>query len=288
MTARPLEADRLSRRSARRGRRRFGQHFLEKQWIDKVVRAIGPARPDVFVEIGPGRGALTGRLASAVSHVIAVEIDRDLADDLRAAALPRVTVLADDFLEITPASLREALSHVRLPAGGIRIAGNLPYNAASPILFKLIALSDEGFLIADATVMLQREVADRVLARPGTRDYGVLTVLIRHRAHVERLLDLPAGAFRPVPKVRSTLIRLRFHPPDPVPANPAAFEALVQSLFTRRRKTLTNALMAYEADAVARSRALRAAAIDGARRPETLDLPELVRLSNAIESGGPA
>ena len=127
------------------------------------------------------------------------------------------------------------------------MAGNLPYNVASPILFKLIELIDDGLPVNDAVVMLQREVAERLIAPPGTKEYGVLSVLIRHRADVERVLSLPAGAFRPVPKVQSAVVRLRFHPPRPVPRRPDVFEKLTKAIFTRRRKTLANALQAYAA-----------------------------------------
>ena len=129
--------------------------------------------------------------------------------------------------------------------------------------------------------MLQREVADRLLAAPGSRDYGVLSILIRHRASVQQLLALPPGAFRPAPRVHSALVRLRFHAADPPARDPAAFAALTQAIFTRRRKTLANALLAYPpALRVPPAEALARAAIDGRRRPETLDIAELVRLSD--------
>src|SRR6476659_3448870 len=151
-----------------RARKRFGQHFLQPAWIEKVVAAIGPARNDTFVEIGPGRGALTRPLAAAAGRVVAIEIDRDLAAALREVAPPNVEVIQADVLDLE-----------RMPAAGaaIRVAGNLPYNVASPILFKLVDWFEAGATIADATVMLQREVADRLLARPGSRNYGTLTVL---------------------------------------------------------------------------------------------------------------
>src|SRR5215510_16362629 len=129
--------------------------------------------------------------------------------------------------------------HDALPIA-VRVAGNLPYNVASPILFKLVELYEAGIPLLDATVMLQREVAIRLLASPGTKDYGVLTILIGRHATLEQLLQLPAGAFRPVPKVQSTLVRLRFHSPHPKPANRKIFVRMVQAIFTRRRKTLEN------------------------------------------------
>jgi 16S rRNA (adenine1518-N6/adenine1519-N6)-dimethyltransferase len=267
----------------RRARKRFGQHFLERAWADKVVRAIAPEPGDVFVEIGPGTGALTRPLASAAAHVVAFEIDRDLAADLRGQAPPNVTVVEGDFLDVQADALAGELARAAPSApAGFRVAGNLPYNVASPILFKLAALHAHGLAFRDATVMLQREVADRLLARPGSRDYGVLTVLIGYRAGVKRLLALPPGAFRPAPRVESAVVRIWFHEPQPAPVDAALFEALVQAMFTRRRKTLANALLAYPgADRVAIDAVLQRGGIDGRRRPETLDLGELVRLSDA-------
>jgi 16S rRNA (adenine1518-N6/adenine1519-N6)-dimethyltransferase len=271
---------------ARRARRRLGQHFLEPPWAEKVVRAIGPRPDDLFIEIGPGRGALTLTLAASVRHVLAVEIDRDLASDLASLRVPGVTVLPADVLAVTGEQLIAALREAG-PDGlrTIRIAGNLPYNVASPILFRLCELYAARVPITDATVMLQREVADRLVAPPGSREYGVLSVLIGIMAEVERLMELPPGAFRPPPKVRSTVVRLRFHPPDPRPDHFAQFSALVRDVFTRRRKTLANALLAHghlTPDAVLA--ALQAAGIEGQRRPETLSIEEFVRLSDTLSS----
>jgi 16S rRNA (adenine1518-N6/adenine1519-N6)-dimethyltransferase len=136
----------------------------------------------------------------------------------------------------------------------------------------------------DATVMLQREVADRLMAEPGTRAYGVLTVLIGQSARVELLLSLPPGAFRPAPRVHSAVVRLGFHPPEPVAKNPALFAALVQAIFTRRRKTLSNALKAFPLSAaVSTAHALARMGVDGGRRPEALTIAELVRLADVFE-----
>jgi len=255
-----------------RARKRFGQHFLEPAWVTKVIRAIDPVASDAFIEIGPGRGALTRPLAAQAGHVTAVEIDRDLASDLRAAALPNVTVVEGDFLETLPSVLPTDSTW--------RVAGNLPYNVASPILFKLVDWFGQTGTLTDATLMLQREVADRLVAVPGTRDYGVLTVLIGHSAAVARVLTLPPGAFRPPPKVHSALVRLRFHQPDPSVRDLTLFRALVQAVFTRRRKTLANALLAFR-DSGARE-SLERAGIDGTRRPETLTIAEFARLADAI------
>jgi 16S rRNA (adenine1518-N6/adenine1519-N6)-dimethyltransferase len=179
------------------------------------------------------------------------------------------------------------------------VAGNLPYNVAAPILFKLVDMHAGGVALTDATVMLQREVADRLLAAPGTTEYGVLTVLIRHSASVQRLLNLPPGAFRPPPKVQSTVVRLQFHAPDPPVHDVNLFRELVQAVFTRRRKTLSNALLAFRPTPAllrpysgpTRSRTgvgpeyvLRVTGVDGRRRPETLTVEEFARLADAFAS----
>jgi 16S rRNA (adenine1518-N6/adenine1519-N6)-dimethyltransferase len=272
-----------------RARKRFGQHFLEPAWAQKVVHAIDPKPDQVFVEIGPGPGAITRPLASAVRALVACEIDRDLAASLRQADLPNVTVLEGDFLAATPQVVRAALGAAA--DGPIRVAGNLPYNVASPIMFHLVALHRGGLPIEDATLMLQREVADRLLAAPGSGEYGTLTVLIGHRARVDRLLNLPPGAFRPMPKVQSTVVRLRFHAPDPPVRDETVLAGVVGALFTRRRKTLGNALLAYGALTPESSReALARADIAPARRPETLSIGEMARLADVVAAiaAGPA
>jgi 16S rRNA (adenine1518-N6/adenine1519-N6)-dimethyltransferase len=257
-------------------RKRFGQHFLEPAWVAKVVEAIHPTLNDEFVEIGPGRAALTTPLAASAKRVVAFEIDRDLAAALRESAPANLTVVEGDFLQSD-----WLLTH--RPSRPIRIAGNLPYNVASPILFELIDLFDSGVPIADATLMLQREVADRLLAKPSTKEYGVLTVLVRLSADVERLLTLPSGAFRPMPKVQSALVRLRFHLPYPAVVNRAQFAAMVTAVFSRRRKTIENALLAFRpGDRGGIALALTDADIRPDRRPETLDIAEFVRLNDAL------
>jgi 16S rRNA (adenine1518-N6/adenine1519-N6)-dimethyltransferase len=264
-----------------RPRKRFGQHFLESTWAAKVVEAIEPRADDVILEIGPGRGAMTHLLGAAAARVLAFEIDRDLVPRLRAAAAANVTIVEGDFLAVTAAGIGEELRRLGVPpTAPLRVAGNLPYNVGSPILFKLIELIDGGLPVNDAVVMLQREVADRLIAAPGTKEYGILSVLVRHRADIERVLSLPAGAFRPVPRVQSAVVRLRFHPPRPVPRRPDVFQNLTRAIFTRRRKTLANALQAYASSGG--EEALRRAGLDGRRRPETLDIPELVALGDAF------
>jgi 16S rRNA (adenine1518-N6/adenine1519-N6)-dimethyltransferase len=255
-----------------RARKRFGQHFLEPAWVDKVITAINPASDEHFIEIGPGPGALTLPLAARAAEVIGVEIDRDLAATLDERALPNLTIIQGDFLE---ASVRERLATLVAAAGSpFRVAGNLPYNVASPILSSLADLFASGVPIVDATVMLQREVADRLLARPGRKTYGAMTVLIGHRARVERVLNLPRGAFRPAPTVLSTVVRLCFHPPEPPVRDVELFRGLVRAAFSRRRKTIANAV------GPRRGAGALPAWLDGRRRPETLEIAEFARLAD--------
>ncbi len=284
-----------------RTRKRFGQHFLEGAWADKVVAAIAPQPTDRFVEIGPGPGALTLRLAPRVAHLTAIEVDRDIAAELRPKLPGNVDLVIADVLEV------ELVSQAKAP---FRVAGNLPYNISTPIFFRLIAAAtDSGGepkfraakerhsgagparsepasprtpepAIRDATLMVQREVADRLEAEPGSGDYGVLSISVQLHADVRRLLTLPPGAFRPAPKVHSAVVRLTFRPP-PVPiGDERHFEAMVRSMFTQRRKTLANALAAFAGErGHGAADVLRAAGVDPSRRPETLTLEELAALA---------
>ncbi|HZP48767.1 MAG TPA: 16S rRNA (adenine(1518)-N(6)/adenine(1519)-N(6))-dimethyltransferase RsmA [Vicinamibacterales bacterium] len=267
MRERPRRQDAAPSARHAPARKRFGQHFLEAAWVRKLIAAIDPKPDEAFIEIGPGRGALTRPLAERARHVTAYEIDRDLAADLRACAVPNLTLVEGDFLDQPPAAGDRPL----------RVAANLPYNVASPILFKLLDWSRRGVPLVDATVMLQREVADRLLAEPGSRDYGVLTVLVRHRASVERLLSLPPGAFRPPPKVQSAVVRLRFHAPDPAVRDEAAFERLVKKAFSQRRKMLANALFG---DGVGTESTPSRRFDIGRRRAETLSIADYADLAN--------
>jgi 16S rRNA (adenine1518-N6/adenine1519-N6)-dimethyltransferase len=260
-----------------RTRKRFGQHFLEDVWVRKVVAAVSPQPDDVILEIGPGAGALTLPLAQMVRSVIGVELDRDLAADLPAVAPPNVRVVPGDILDVNLVDVLPA------DASRIRVVGNLPYNISSPILFRLLEAQAVDPRMTDATVMLQKEVADRLVARPGTHDYGVLTVLLGRRARMTHLLTLPPGAFRPPPKVTSAVIRLDFlTEADVIPA-PPTFDATVRGLFTRRRKTLGNSLAAYAGVPGATAAGwLQGIGIDPRRRPETLTIVEFARVAERL------
>jgi 16S rRNA (adenine1518-N6/adenine1519-N6)-dimethyltransferase len=260
-----------------RARKRFGQHFLEPAWVAKLVAVIDPQPDQTVLEIGPGRGALTAALAPRVARLVAVEIDRDLAAALPQQMPPSVRVVEGDFLETDLAAL---LTGERLP---VRVAGNLPYNVATPILAALLEASEGGRVLADATLMLQKEVADRVVAHPGSSDYGPLAVAAALDADAERVLTLPPGAFRPPPKVTSAVVRLRFRPPLVDVGDRAVFARLVRGAFQQRRKTILNAL-GPPAETLGHTAAdlLERAGVDPTIRPGDLPLAGYAALSRAV------
>jgi 16S rRNA (adenine1518-N6/adenine1519-N6)-dimethyltransferase len=280
-------------RSPARPRKRYGQHFLADAWAAKVVDAIRVEPGDTFLEIGPGTGALTRPLAATGVPLLAIEIDRDLAADLARHAPPNVTILTGDFLTTDVLPLLKGLvpqgppgATVQQPAmRRMRAVGNLPYYITAPILIRLLEIDRRDRFFADAVVMVQREVADRLAARVGTKAYGALTMFVGARARVTRLLELPPGAFRPAPKVTSTMIRLEFgHNPVRI-ADDVVFDRLVKAMFSHRRKTLANALKAFDPTAAA---VLGSAGIDARRRPETLAIAEVACLVELFTAGRPA
>jgi 16S rRNA (adenine1518-N6/adenine1519-N6)-dimethyltransferase len=265
-------------------RKRFAQHFLEAAWVTKLVAAAEIVPDDSVVEIGPGRGAITRPLAERCRRLLAIEVDRDLAADLEANKPPNVTVVTGDVLSVDLVPiLTEWLGAPPGPSNQFRVVGNLPYNISSPILFRLIDLAARTSGVRDALLMLQKEVADRLVARVGTGDYGVLTLLTTLHADVKRVLSLPPGAFRPPPKVHSAVVRLAFRPPRVQIDDPDAFVRMVRSTFTQRRKTVGNALKAFASETGKEAAAvLRQVGIDPQRRPEALHLAEFAALSNAL------
>jgi 16S rRNA (adenine1518-N6/adenine1519-N6)-dimethyltransferase len=213
-----------------RPRKRFGQHFLsDPAAVRRIVAALGPRDGPPVVEIGPGRGALTASLLQTFGRLLAIEIDRDLAAHLRqrfpAASL---TVLEADVLDVPLQSLA---------AGPVRLVGNLPYNVSKPVADKIVR---ERTRVAGAVLMFQREVAERLTAEPGMRAFGPLTVLVGEAFSVERLFDLGARAFRPVPEVSSTVTRWTPRPGAFSSVSEDALRAALRAGFTHRRRTLRN------------------------------------------------
>jgi 16S rRNA (adenine1518-N6/adenine1519-N6)-dimethyltransferase len=258
-----------------RPRKRFGQHFLhDAAVVARIVRAIGARPGDRMVEIGPGRGALTGGLLESGATLDLIELDRELAAALESehAGEERLTVHSGD-------ALRFDFRQLAPPGTRLRVVGNLPYNISTPLIFHLL---EQAPVIDDMHFMLQREVVGRLVASPGGKDYGRLTVMVRLACECEKLFDVGAGAFTPAPRVSSAMVRMRVRrDPAVALADRPAFARLVTHLFSRRRKTLRNSLRGRLDEA-----ALRALGIDPNARPETLDLPAFAALGNALHAAG--
>ncbi|MDA3922419.1 MAG: 16S rRNA (adenine(1518)-N(6)/adenine(1519)-N(6))-dimethyltransferase RsmA [Salinisphaera sp.] len=252
-------------------RKRFGQHFLhEKNVIDRIVAAVAPQADDRLVEIGPGQGALTDPLLARVARLSVVEIDRDLIALLeqRAASDPRLDVIAGDALRVDYADLAARRG------GALRLVGNLPYNISSPLLFALLASPAP---IIDMHFMLQKEVVDRMVAAPGSRDYGRLSVALAARADTAALFNVGAGAFSPPPKVMSAVVRLRPRPPAFEIQDWNVFDRVVAVAFGQRRKTLRKSLKSLlSADDIA------ACGVEPMHRPEQLPASDFAALANRL------
>lgn len=268
-----------------RAKKSWGQNFLgDEQILDDIARLAAPRPGETVLELGAGLGHLTARLVGRGVRVVAVERDRDMARVLRGELGDRITLLEADAARLDLVEL--ARNYGTGPSPRLAVVGNLPYHLTSPILFSLIDQTDH---VLRAVFLLQREVAERLAAPPGSRDWGVLSVLLQREADVSVERIVPAGAFWPPPKVASAVLCALFRPPaDPV-ADPARFRRLVKAGFAQRRKTLRNALEAGKiAEPDALRGALETAGIDPARRGETLDLGEWATLERALGPSGPA
>ena len=248
-------------------RKRFGQNFLaDPHYVARIVDAVAPCRGDRLVEIGPGLAALTRPLIERAGHLDAVEIDRDLAARLAGEFPPsQLTLHVADALEFDFAAL----------GAGLRVVGNLPYYVSSPLLFHLASYDAS---LNDVHVMLQKEVVDRMTASPATAEYGRLTAMLQALFRITRLFTVPAGAFRPAPKVDSAVVRLvPLREQKPEIADAETFSRVVAAAFGQRRKTMRNALSAICNESV-----LERAGIDPGARGETLSVAQFVRLANVI------
>lgn len=215
-------------------RKRFGQHFLHDPGvIGRIVAAIAPQPYDRMVEIGPGLGAITVPLLARLRELHAIEIDRDAIEHLRGLTQndPRLHLHSADVLRFSLADIH--------PGERLRLVGNLPYNISTPLLFHLI---EQRQRILDMHFMLQKEVVDRMAAAPGSEHYGRLTVMLAPWLKVEPLFDIGPGAFRPPPRVISTVVRLTPHETPLTIDEPRHYSAVVAAAFSQRRKTLRNAL----------------------------------------------
>ena len=247
-------------------RKRFGQNFLtDESVIAAIIDAIAPQPRDLLAEIGPGLGALTRPLARALERLHVIEIDRDIIAWLRTEfPATRVTVHEGDALEFDFTALGAPL----------RVVGNLPYNISTPLLFHL---ARHAGAVRDIHAMLQKEVVERMIAAPSTSEYGRLSVMLQYRFEMERILEVPATAFDPVPKVESAVIRLTPYSLLPHPArDETAFGKIVAAAFSQRRKTLRNALKGYFGAAD-----FERLGVDAGLRAQDLGVADFVRLADA-------
>lgn len=251
-------------------RKRFGQNFLcDENIIDEIVNLIAPQPFDHIVEIGPGLGALTLPLLPLVAKIDAIELDRDLIPRLKNKAkhfenlfLHQQDALKFDFTLLTQKNK------------SLRVIGNLPYNISTPLLFHLF---NQKEVIIDMHFMLQKEVANRLMAKTSTKDYGRLTVMTQYHCQVEDVLDVPPQAFNPIPKVDSKIVRLIPKQPSRIATNILLLEELVKHAFSMRRKTIRNSLKNF----VAQEKLIQAN-IDPGKRAEELSVDNFVELSNIL------
>lgn len=266
-----------------RARKSLGQNFLVDANIQRrIVEALGAGPGDDVLEIGPGTGALTRHLAGAVRRLVAIELDDRLVASLRRefAGAPGVEIVHADALGLDLAELVEDVA-------ALKVVGNIPYNITTPLIFWLI---ERPVRPARIVLMVQKEVADRILAEPGRKAYGALSVGVRAVAAVERLFPVGRGAFRPIPEVDSAVVRIEpFRPPPLTAAEERDLRALTRAAFTWRRKQIQRILRSApgyglgpgEVDAVG-----RAAGIDVNARPEALAPEAFIRLARALRTAG--
>ena len=266
--------------SAHRARKSLSQNFLiDPNQQRRIARALDPGPGDTVIEIGPGQGALTTHLARSVGRLILVELDRDLAPALQRdfARQAHVSVVQGDILGV---DLRELVGG---DLSSVKIVGNIPYNITTPIIFRLL---ERDLRPARIVLMIQREVADRILAPPGDPDYGALSVGVRSVARVERLFHVGRGSFRPVPRVDSTVIRIVPIVPPPLTADEEQdLRSLTRVAFSWRRKQIQKTLRAapeYALDPESVEELERRTGISLQQRPEQLGPDQLLSLARAI------
>lgn len=254
--------------------KRFGQHFLHNQsTIKRIIQLIDLQTNDVVVEIGPGGAALTKHLLPQVNWLTAIEIDKNWYHFLQENLgdhYPQLHLYHADVLEFDFASIQyPELSRIRL-------VGNLAYNIATPLLFRLINYRN---IFYDWNVMLQKEVVDRLVASPGSRIYGRLSVMMQYYCKIKRLLTVPAGAFTPPPKVNSAFITLQpLHPLPYQAMNEVLFAQIVQAAFHQRRKMITNSLSRFNMTVDL----FESCDINPKARAETLSVADYVRITNTL------
>jgi 16S rRNA (adenine1518-N6/adenine1519-N6)-dimethyltransferase len=256
-------------------KKRFGQHFLRDTGvIDRILRWIGPKSGDIFLDIGAGDGALSLKLAPRVARLVAIEVDSDRIPTLKSSLAPYASavVIPADFLQL---DLQLLVAESLSPGQKLRIAGNLPYNIATTIIGILL---HSGLPITDMFFMVQLEVAQRITAGPGTREYGFLSVDCQHHCDVRFGFKVSPACFVPRPNVSSAMISL--HPkPGHLLAAESNFEALAKAAFAYRRKKIANSLGRHTEFGPVSERLLARAGIDGSRRPEQISVSEYEHLA---------
>jgi 16S rRNA (adenine1518-N6/adenine1519-N6)-dimethyltransferase len=266
-----------------RARKSLGQNFLtDPNQQKRIVDAIGATPDSDVLEIGPGLGALTHRLAGSVRHLTAVELDRDLASQLRTRYEARddIDIIEADFLDLN-------LPEITADPASLLVVGNIPYNITSPIIFHLLERANRPRRI---TLMVQREVADRIAATPGSDAYGALSVGVQAVATIERLFLVGRNAFRPVPRVDSAVIQITPTRPFPLNAEQEAdLRELTRTTFSWRRKQLQRTLRSaprYHLSPPDIHELQQAAGIPLQQRPETLAASDFIRLAAALRAIG--
>jgi 16S rRNA (adenine1518-N6/adenine1519-N6)-dimethyltransferase len=273
-----------------RAKKSWGQNFLGDDVIlSDIARLAAPRAGDPVVELGAGLGHLTARLVARGARVIAVERDREMAAVLRGELGTQIALEEADAARLDYGALRAKYGAAATPtatANRLAVVGNLPYHLTSPILFSLL---DQVEHVSRAVFLVQREVAERLAAEPGTKAWGILSVLLQREADVSIERIVPPGAFLPPPKVDSAVICALFRPPADAVADPDRFRKLVKAGFAQRRKTLANALRASRlVSPEAVSEALARAGVDPVRRGETLTVSEWAALDRALGAPGAA
>lgn len=255
-----------------RARKRFGQNFLhDRHWIERIAKAVNATEGDDIVEIGPGQAALTRELIAGAGKVRAVEIDRDLAAWLKETFPESLSLIEADALTLDWTQVAKN--------DNLRVVGNLPYNISSPLLFKLLEAADH---VKDQHFMLQKEVVDRMVAQHGSKTYGRLSVMLQWRYRMQKLFDVPPGAFNPPPKVMSSVVRMIPKAKEEVPSvDFELFSSVVANAFSQRRKTIRNAL-----SALLSAEEIAACDVDPGARAEALPLAAFVRLAQKAEAFG--
>jgi 16S rRNA (adenine1518-N6/adenine1519-N6)-dimethyltransferase len=268
-----------SRQMTPLAKKRFGQHFLrDTGMLERIVRLIDPHSGDLLVEVGAGSAALSSRLAPAVSRLLAIEIDDECIGTLREALswFPGAQVVHGNILQI---DLPDMLEPYLAPGTRLRVTGNLPFNISTAIITKWL---DSGLPIHDMVFMVQLEVAERLTATPGTRDYGYLSILCQHRADLRLEFRVSPACFVPRPKVVSAMVSMRPRPQEFAPELEHVFRELAKASFAHRRKTIANSLARDPRYVELGSELLRRADIDGRRRPEQLSVLEYERLAQTL------